>query len=136
MTMSIKREKYVKYKLDKTGHYLEFNEQVGHPIDYEVLVDHQRVVGRTKDCRHFWQYQNYVDGSTAFIEVIFHTGQGTCEKHVYHVQEDVSGDEVIVQQEVQQLLTVKLRDLQQENDGLRQEIRELKTEVLRWRRRV
>jgi len=75
---------YSKDKLDKLQSYLRLQKEKSRPVEYEIVVDGMKVVGRTADPEEFSDYTEFHDANTENIEVILYTGTSNYNnKHVF-----------------------------------------------------
>jgi hypothetical protein len=136
------KEKYEQRKIDNLIQYLRLYHQKDQPIDYEILVDGFKAVRRTNDPDMFSMFENFVTADTQSIEVLLYQGtSNNNEKRIFYFgeipkekakDEGLSGVEVqnIVNEQVKQKLQEKeYKDLQEENNNLKQHIADLESEV-------
>lgn len=147
----IGKEKYNQEKIDKLHDYLKMYQDMGQPIDFEVLVDGFKAVRRTSNPDLFRLFENFVNGETKSIEVLFYQGSSNNnDKHLFTFAEEekstsLSGIEVdnrINEQvskarkdwEFEQLKKDNEEweeyagELQQEIDHLKKELQEIKAD--------
>ncbi len=75
---------YSKDKLDKLQSYLRLQKERGRPVEYEIVVDGMKVVGRTADPEEFSDYAEFHDAGTETIEVIIYNGTSNYNnKHIF-----------------------------------------------------
>ena len=80
----IGKEKYNQEKIDKLHDYLKMYQDMGQPIDFEVLVDGFKAVRRTANPEMFRLFENFVNGETKSIEVLFYQGSSNNnDKHLF-----------------------------------------------------
>jgi FtsZ-binding cell division protein ZapB len=136
------KEKYEQRKIDNLIQYLRLYHQKDQPIDYEILVDGFKAVRRTNDPDMFSMFENFVTADTQSIEVLLYQGaSNNNEKRIFYFgeipkekikDEGLSGVEVqnsVNEQVKQKLLEKEYKDLQEENNNLKQHIADLESEV-------
>jgi hypothetical protein len=85
----IGKEKYNQEKIDKLHDYLKMYQDMGQPIDFEVLVDGFKAVRRTANPDMFRLFENFVNGETKSIEVLFYQGSSNNnDKHLFTFAEE------------------------------------------------
>jgi len=132
------QEKYSEDKIEKLHGFLQKNFERGEPIQYEILVDRLKVVKRTSNPDQFRDFQDFVDGNTKNIEVIFYQGSSMhYDKWMFTFVEEkkeqgLSGIEV--DSKIQEGISREkerweMKELKDKNKDLEKEVAELESEV-------
>lgn len=141
----IGKERYNQEKIDKLYDYLKMYEDMGQPIDFEILVDGFKAVRRTSNPEMFSLFENFVNADTRSIEILFYQGSSNNnDKHIFTMQEEpkdsgLSGIEVDnrIQEQVSKArkewefeqLKKDNREWEEYADELEKEMEELKKEL-------
>jgi hypothetical protein len=132
------QEKYSDDKIEKLLGFLQKNFERGEPIQYEILVDRLKVVKRTSNPDQFKDFEDFVDGNTKSIEIIFYQGSSAhYDKRIFCFGEErkeqgLSGIEVEtkIQEGISREIEKReIRDLKDKNKELKDEVAELESEV-------
>lgn len=136
----ISKQKYDPELLQKLASLVRIYKEKDQPFDYEIVVDGLKVVRRTNDPEMFFLFENFINGDTKNIEVIFYNGSSNVnEKRIFTFVEEnldkgLSGTEVdarIQEQVEKQKKEWEHGRLLEENRELKQEVDELEKEVER-----
>lgn len=138
----IGREKYNQEKIDKLHDYLRMYEDMGQPIDFEVVVDGFKAVRRTSNPELFSLFENFVNADTRSVEILFYTGSSNNnDKHIFTMRDEpgesgLNGIEVDnrIQEQVSKArkewefeqLRKDNQELEEYNSELEKEVEELK----------
>jgi hypothetical protein len=86
----IGKEKYNQEKIDKLHDYLKMYQELGQPLEFEILVDGFKAVRRTSNIEIFRLFENFVNADTKAIEVLFFQGtSNNNDKHIFTMGEEV-----------------------------------------------
>lgn len=84
----ISKEKYSQERIDKVLDYLKMYQDLGEPIEYEIVVDGFKAVRRTSNTELFPVFENFVNANTNSVEILLYQGNSRhYEKHIFTFKE-------------------------------------------------
>ena len=135
-------ERFSEEGMNRLLEYIKMNQELGQPVDYEILIDGFPMVKRTNDPRLFEFYDKFLTDKTKKIEVLFYVGaSNNNHRHIQRLKEEpkekpqpqgLSGVEVEkkIQEEIKREKEKwQLEQLKERNAELEKEVEELEEEL-------
>jgi prefoldin subunit 5 len=139
---TVSDERFSEDGMNRLYEYIKMNQDLGQPVDYEILIDGFPMVKRTNDPRLFEFYDKFITDKTKKIEILFYVGaSNNNHRHIQRLKDEpkekpqpqgLSGIEV--EQRIQDHIKREkekweLERLTERNAELEEEVTELETEV-------
>ena len=136
-----KRIIYTEASIQKFYKHLLLKQKNKVNFEYEIRVDSEKIMPRTKDLNYFYSYRDFITSQTESIEILLYRGLSrNYEKYVYELSEKKTSQidiDKIVAQELEKYkkerefieLTKTVEDYRTKNDELKKKITKLEQEA-------
>ena len=127
--MANKTEQFDQYKIDRLKDYLVDMASKGHARDFEIYVDHFKVVDRTADPVFFDDYDRYVTDDTEKVRIIIYNGASNKnDQYLYTFQNNKNNNGL---GEIESIIQDKLtaRDKEHAMERLKSELEQTKEKL-------